>query len=130
MPNEFSRTERVNELVKRQLAKLIQKEVKDPRISKFVTVSAVSVSNDLSHARIYISMFSEDETDIQKTMQGLEKAKGFLRKKLGQEIKLRITPELHFHYDNSVVEGNRLSKIIDDAVSQESNNPLDDDNEQ
>lgn len=116
MPKEYSRTDRIAAVMLRELAALIQFEVKDPRVG-FVTVYAVKVTRDLSHAKVYISRMGSDE-EIEQAVKVLNKAKGFLRTALAQKIKLRTMPALHFVYDKSVLEGGRLSKLIDDAISQ------------
>lgn len=119
MPKEFSRAERVAQLIQRKLAHLIQREVKDPRLASFITVSDVEVSSDLSHAKVYISCLNSSDDEVKQTLEILKKASGYLRTKLGKDLKLRLTPELHFHYDSSITYGNRLSKLIDDAVAED-----------
>ena len=115
MPKEYSRADRIAELIQRELAFLMQREVKDPRV-KMVTVSAVKVSRDLSHAKVYISQIAAKE-DVEKTVAVLNKASSFLRTALAQRVKLRITPHLHFVYDKSIAEGGRLSSLIDKALA-------------
>lgn len=124
MPKEFSRTERVAELIQRKMANIIHREVKDPRLASFITVSGVDVSSDLSHAKVYISCLNSDEQEVQQTLKILKKAAGYLRTMLGKDLKMRHVPELHFIHDNSIEYGNRLSKLIDDAMAQDKkNNP-------
>ncbi len=115
--SESSRSRRVGEQIQRELAQLIQMEVKDPRV-KWVTVSAVKVSKDFSHALIYFTVLGDyNETVDKNVLAGLEKASGFLRRELGRRIKLRIIPELHFKYDDSTVRGTHLSSLIDAAIA-------------
>ncbi len=114
---ESSRTRRVGEQIQRELALLIQQEVKDPRV-KWVTISAVKVTKDFSHANVFFTVLGDyNETVDKKVQAGLEKARGFLRRELGRRIKLRITPELHFKYDDSTVRGTELSSLIDAAIA-------------
>lgn len=114
---ESSRTRRVGEQIQRELALLIQQEVKDPRV-KWVTVSAVKVTKDFSHANVFFTVLGDYNETVDKDVQaGLERASGFLRRELGRKIKLRITPELHFKYDDSTVRGTELSSLIDAAVA-------------
>ncbi len=114
---ESSRTRRVGEQIQRELALLIQQEVKDPRV-KWVTVSAVKVTKDFSHANVFFTVLGDYNETVDKNVQaGLEKASGFLRRELGRRIKLRITPELHFKYDDSTVRGTELSSLIDAAIA-------------
>ena len=116
MAQEYSSTQRVADQIQRELASLIQREVKDPRVG-MATVSAVEVSRDLSHAKVFVTIFngSEDEQEIIESVKALNSASGFLRSQLGQRMKLRIVPTLRFHYDDSLSRGNYLSNLIDQA---------------
>lgn len=116
MPKEFSRTRRVGEQIQRDLAQLIHDEIKDPRVG-MVTVNAVEVSRDLGHAKVYVT--SLEERDHEETIQALSHAAGFLRRELGRRLMLRTIPQLHFHYDESVEKGSRLSALIDEAVESD-----------
>lgn len=111
---DFSRVDRISGLIQRKLAQIIQTEVKDPRLPRFITVSAVKVSSDMSVAKIYITVLGENsEQDI--TLLILNKAAGFLRTALARSIKLRIIPQLKFVYDESIEYGNNLRQLINDA---------------
>lgn len=116
MAQEYSRTQRVADQIQRELAALIQREVKDPRVG-MATVSAVEVSRDLSHAKVFVTIFNggEDQEEISESVKALNNASGFLRSKLGQRMKLRIVPTLRFHFDDSLSRGNYLSNLIDTA---------------
>jgi len=115
MPRDFSRTLRVAEQVQRELADLIRLEVKDPRVG-MVTLTGVEVAPDYSHAKVYFTLLG-NAAQAESATEGLNHAAGFLRRELGRRIKLRITPQLHFHFDESVERGMRLSKLIDSAVA-------------
>ena len=115
MPRDFSRTLRVAEQVQRELADLIRLEVKDPRVG-MVTLTGVEVAPDYSHAKVYFTLLG-NTAQAESATEGLNHAAGFLRRELGRRIKLRITPQLHFHFDESVERGMRLSKLIDSAVA-------------
>lgn len=117
MAKDFSRTDRLNELVQRELAQMIQQEVKDPRLG-MVTVSAVEITRDLAYAKVYVSIYDTDDK-IKQNLAILNHAAGFLRSMLAKRIKIRTVPELHFIYDNSIVEGQRLSSIIDQAIAED-----------
>ncbi len=119
MPKEFSRTQRVAAQVQRELAQLIQFEVKDPRVG-MVTISAVDVSRDLSYAKIYVTVLSVDN-DVEKALEGLNKAAGFLRRELGKRLSIRVTPQLTFLYDASIENGANLSALIDKAIATAGN---------
>lgn len=123
MAREFSRSRRVGEQIQRELAELIQREVKDPRVG-MVTVSAVEVSRDLAHARVFVSLLDDGKT-MEETLRALKSASGFLRRELGRRMKVRIVPELRFVQDSSIIEGNRLSALIDRAVADDEKNSSD-----
>ena len=115
MPKEFSRGQRVSEQIRRELADLIRLEVKDPRVG-FITLTDVELSADYAHAKVFFtSMTGRD--DLEEIMVGLRRASGFLRRELGRRVRIHTTPQLHFVYDQSVEEGARLSKLIDDTVA-------------
>ncbi|MFD1177237.1 30S ribosome-binding factor RbfA [Paenibacillus puldeungensis] len=105
-----NRTGRVSEQIKKELSVLIQSELKDPRIG-FVTVTGVEVTPDLSQAKVYLSVFGDDEKK-NESLKGLEKANGFLRTELGKRIRLRHTPELIFKIDESIAYGSRIEKLL------------------
>jgi ribosome-binding factor A len=115
MPKDFSRTRRIGLQIQRDLADLIRSSIKDPRVG-MVSVNAVKVSADLSHAKVYITTLS-DERDV--TLEILKKAAGFLRHELAQLMSIRTVPQLHFLYDTSIEEGARLTSLIEEAVSSD-----------
>ncbi len=127
MSKDFSRSLRIADQIQRELADLIQNEIKDPRV-KQITITAVEVTRDYSHAKIfYTTLVHRDENSLVE--EGLEHAKGFLRSNLSHRMKLRLVPQLHFVYDESVERGFRLSKLIDEAVAQDKSlHPTDSDN--
>lgn len=122
MPKEFSRTQRLGEQIRRELAELIQFEVRDPRIG-LVTVSGVEVTRDLSLAKVYVTLLGDE--DPTPSLEALNNAAGFLRRELGRRLTVRTLPTLRFVYDESVVRGERLSRLIAEARAKERN----DDNE-
>ncbi len=109
--------------MQRELARLIQREIRDPRLG-MVTVSGVEVSRDLSVARVYVSTLG-GAADAEQTLAVLQRAAGFLRGELGRCMKLRTVPELRFRYDDSIERGNRVSRLIDAAVSGDRDNEKD-----
>jgi len=114
MPRDFPRTRRVGEQLQRELAVLIRDEINDPRVG-MVSVSAVEVSRDFSHAKVFISTLGKPE-DAEASVQVLQGAAGYLRRLLGQRMTLRSVPQLHFKRDYSIEQGARLSSLIDAAV--------------
>ncbi|MBE0488247.1 MAG: 30S ribosome-binding factor RbfA [Halomonas sp.] len=116
---EFKRTDRVADQLQKELAVLIQREVKDPRLG-MVTVSGVEVSRDLGYADVHVTLLGEDTPErIKENLKVLKQAAGFLRGQVAKRIKLRHVPELRFHYDESVVRGQRLSSLIQEAVASD-----------
>ena len=114
MPRDFSRTRRVGEQLQRELATLIRDEIDDPRLG-MVSISAVQVSRDMSHAKVYFSTLGETH-EADASLQVLQGASAYLRKLLGQQLRMRQVPQLHFKQDHSLEEGARLSALIDAAV--------------
>ena len=106
-----SRVKRVEEMVKEQIALIIQQDVKDPRLG-FVTVTEVNVSKDLHNANIYIIAHEETEKHINDVLKGLEAASGFIRHLLGQRMALRFLPILKFHYDKAFQQADHIENLI------------------
>lgn len=104
------RANRVAEQMKKELGEIIGQKLKDPRIG-FVTVTDVEVTGDLQQATVYISVLGSDY-EKEGTLKGLTKAKGFIRSEIGQRIRLRITPEIEFEFDESVAYGNRIEALL------------------
>ncbi len=117
MPKEFSRSQRVAEQIRRELAELIRLEVKDPRVG-FITLTDVEISPDYAHAKVFFTSMKGEE-GLDEILAGLRRASGFLRRELGRRVRIHTTPELHFHYDASVERGSRMSKLIDEAVRED-----------
>jgi len=106
------RIERVNNLIRREISELLQRQVKDPRLDSFVTVTEVSTSADLRYAKIFISRIGGEE-EKQETLNVLAGASGFLRNELAKRLNLRRIPELSFQWDDSIEHGAHLSQLID-----------------
>ena len=127
MPREFKRSERVAGQIRRELASLIQREVKDPELG-FVSLSDVEVTRDLSHAKVFITVFESEKAEA--SIKALQRAASYLRRRLGQEMRIRSVPELHFHHDASVETGLRMDSLIDAARASDRNSPEADEDEQ
>jgi ribosome-binding factor A len=131
MPDK-NRSRRIGELIQRELATLLAREVKDPRLA-LVSITAVDVTRDLGLARVFYTVIDKvvnnDENNKpdqqlnqdlkERVQQGLIKASGFLRYELGQRIQLRIVPKLDFRYDESVIHGAQLTRLIDDVIESD-----------
>ena len=114
MPRDFNRAERVAGTLRRELAQLIQLEIKDPEVG-FIGLSDVEVTRDLAHARVFVTVFEPDKAA--GSLKALNRAAGYLRRRLGQEMRIRSVPELHFVHDASVETGQRMYDLIDAAIS-------------
>lgn len=116
MPSE--RLEKVAEAIKQEVAMILQRQLKDPRVG-FVTVTKVRVTADLQHATVYFSLL-EGHGDPSETEAGLKSAQGYIRRLLGDRLRLRITPEITFRSDSTVTDSFRISKILEDLKRPES----------
>jgi ribosome-binding factor A len=113
MPREFSRSQRLGAQVLRTLSELLRFETKDPSLST-VSLTAVDLSRDLGVAKVYYSLLNPDD-DPQPVQDGLQRASGFLRGRLGKSLEIRHVPELRFVHDDSIAHGVEMSRLIDSA---------------
>jgi ribosome-binding factor A len=111
MRKETSRTRKIGELMQREIAQLLTREVNDPRVAR-ITITSVDVAPDLSHAKIYFThLAGEDEAPkVQRALKGMA---GFLRHRLRELIDLRTIPELRFVYDTAVERGARINELLE-----------------
>lgn len=121
MAREFARTDRVAQEIQKEVAMIIQREVKDPRLG-MVTVSAVEITRDLAYAKIFVTFFTLEGQNVDKSVEILNEAAGFIRSLLAKRIKARIMPELRFVYDKSMVEGVRMTNLVNQAVESDKKN--------
>ena len=116
MAKEYSRTQRVADHLQRELAALIQHEVRDPRLG-MVSVTGVKVSRDMGHARIYFTVLGSDSSeDARESTEVLNKAAGFLRSQLSRDSSMRSVPQLRFYFDGSVGRGRHMEDLIRQAT--------------
>ncbi|AWK13415.1 30S ribosome-binding factor RbfA [Candidatus Fukatsuia symbiotica] len=123
MAKEFSRAQRVAQELQKEIAIILQREIKDPRIG-MVTVSSVEVSRDLVYAKVFVTflnMLTEnaDPKTVTNGITVLQDASGYIRSLLGKAMRLRVVPELTFAYDSSLVEGMRISNLVTDVVKKD-----------
>ena len=112
MAKEYSRTQRVADHLQRELAGLIQHEVRDPRVG-MVSITGVNVSRDLGHAKVYLTVLGSDSgEDARDSIEALNKAAGFLRTLLSRDSNMRSVPQLRFYFDASVGRGRHLADLI------------------
>ncbi|GAA3535421.1 30S ribosome-binding factor RbfA [Zobellella aerophila] len=118
MAREFSRTRRVGQELQKEIAMILQREIKDERL-KLVTVSGVELSRDLNYAKVFVTFLENDPEKIEQGMKVLKDASGFIRSLVGKAMRLRVTPELRFTYDQSLVEGMRISNLVSSTVAED-----------
>ncbi|MDA3130571.1 30S ribosome-binding factor RbfA [Aliibacillus thermotolerans] len=112
------RKERVGEQMKQELADIVRRELKDPRI-EFLTITDVEVTGDLQQAKVFITVLGEKK-EQEETLQALNKAKGFIRSEIGKRMTIRKVPELEFHFDESIDYGYRIEKLLKEINENES----------
>ncbi|MBV1911880.1 MAG: 30S ribosome-binding factor RbfA [Kangiellaceae bacterium] len=127
MAREFKRTDRVAEQLQRELAQIIQLEVKDPRVG-MVTVCAVDLSRDLHYATTYVTFLGIEETveATQSAIDILNDAAGFIRIQIGKRMRMRAVPHVKFIFDESIARGRDLSSLIENARDKDSNSSEED----
>ena len=116
MAKEYARTQRVADYLQRELAALIQREVRDPRLG-MVSVTGVEVSRDLGHAKVYYTVLNADsQDDAGECTEVLNHAAGFLRSALSRDSTMRSVPQLRFYFDASVGRGREMEALIKRAA--------------
>jgi len=125
----FDRNKRISEEIKKIVSELIQKEIKDPRIPPFTSVTEVTTTKDHRYCNIYIS-FLDDGVDAEEALKGLNNAKGYIRREIGAQIKLHYTPEPVFKVDASMKNAMHLEKVIRELdIKQDSDEAKDEEND-
>ncbi|MGF1725924.1 30S ribosome-binding factor RbfA [Photobacterium nomapromontoriensis] len=115
MAKEFSRTQRVSQQVQKELAVILQREIKDSRIG-MTTISSVEVSRDMGYAKVYVTFLTVGEQTPEGSLEALREMAPYIRSLLGKQIRLRVTPEITFIFDKSLTEGMRISNLVSKAV--------------
>ena len=118
MAREYARTDRVGQQIQKEIAVILQREIKDPRLG-MLTVSAVEVTRDLAYAKVFVTFFNDDKTEVKQSLAILNEAAGFIRSLLAKTLRARIMPNLRFEYDESLVEGVRMTSIVDRVIAED-----------
>ncbi|EEY46136.1 ribosome-binding factor A [Vibrio mimicus] len=118
MPKEFSRTQRVAQQLQKELAMILQREVRDSRLG-MVTISDVEVSRDLAYAKVFVTFLCIGEQTPESCLAALREHEVHIRMMLGKQIRLRLTPEIRFYYDNTLVEGMRMSNLVTEVINSD-----------
>lgn len=111
------RIERVNQLLQEELARLIRREVKDPRVTT-VTVTGVETTPDLRHAKVHVRTLGE-EIPVEEAIEGLRSAEGYLRGTLGRELHLRRIPEFDWRADRTLERARRIETLLDEVMPED-----------
>ena len=107
------RNERVRKALMKEIADILQKEIRDTRISGIISIMDVEISNDNSFAKVYYSVFGGNEEDKEKTIEAIKLNTPKIRYEVGKRIRLRLTPELRFVYDDSMDRGAKINELIE-----------------
>lgn len=118
MSKEFTRADRVSQQIQRDVAIIIQRDLREPSIG-MVTVSAVEVSRDLAYAKIFVSAFMQDDDKLDLAIKKLNEKAPYVRSLLAKSLRMRSVPNIKFHLDNSLNEGIRMSQIVDRAIAKD-----------
>jgi ribosome-binding factor A len=110
------RGRRVADQIQRDLSEIISMELKDPRVG-MVTLTEVQVTPDYAHAKVYFTLLKDSPDAVRGTLEGLNKAAGFLRNQLGKRLHIHTLPQLHFIHDTSTLRGMAMSALIDQAMA-------------
>jgi len=125
MAKEYNRTDRVADYLRKEIAGLIQFEMRDPRVA-MVSLTDVQVSRDLGYAKVFFTVLGKDtEEEAKDTLEALNRAAGFMRTQLSKDSNMRMVPQLRFMFDTSVGRGRYMEDLIERAVAAE--RPADDD---
>jgi ribosome-binding factor A len=112
----YRRTDRINELLREEIALMVRNEVRDPRVG-LATITAVETSPELDHARIYVTTLG-DEQERSEVLAGLASAAPFIRTQLSKRLRMRRVPELHFQYDRMLDEATRIEQLLREALPE------------
>ncbi|MDX5406321.1 MAG: 30S ribosome-binding factor RbfA [Chromatiaceae bacterium] len=116
---EFSRVDRLSQQMKKEMAVILQREIKDPRLHSMITVSDVEVSRDLSHAKVFVTFLGLADDKVADNLKILNDASGFVRSLIGKRIQARIVPHIRFVFDESLNEGIRMANLVSNARAED-----------
>ncbi|MBU1309957.1 MAG: 30S ribosome-binding factor RbfA [Gammaproteobacteria bacterium] len=116
---EFSRVDRLSQQMKKEMAVILQREIKDPRLHTMITVSDVEVSRDLSHAKVFVTFLGLADEKVEDNLKILNDASGFVRSLIGKRIQARIVPHIRFVFDESLNEGIRMATLVSSARAED-----------
>ena len=118
MAREFARTDRVAQEIQREIAVILQREIKDPRLG-MLTVSSVEITRDLAYAKVFVTFFDDSDEVVKESVALLNDAAGYIRSILAKTLRARIMPNLRFVYDKSLAEGVRMTSIVNQVIRED-----------
>ncbi len=125
MSKEFSRTQRVAQQLQKELALILQREIRDDRLA-MTTISSVEVTRDMAYTKVYVTFLTIGDQKPEESLEILREMAPYIRSLLGKRIRLRVTPEINFIYDESLTEGMRISTLVSKAVRDDEERHVDD----
>ena len=118
---DLKRTRRIAQELKKEVSSIISIDLKDPRVSGLASITDVELTNDLSQAKIFVSIIGDDE-EKEETIEGLNSSKGFIKKELGQRLRLRHIPDVIYVLDETIERGIYMDNLIDKVIKQDEEN--------
>jgi len=115
MSKEFGRVDRLSQQMQQEMALILQRDIKDPRLHRMITVSDVDVSKDLSHAKIYVTFLGLEADKVKLNLEILNDASGYIRSLIAKRIQTRIVPTVRFYFDKSLDEGIRMANLVENV---------------
>jgi len=112
------RVERLSKAIQQEISRLLEKDINDPRLSSLISITAVALSEDLRHARVYVSMLGDEEARTQ-ALKGFEAASKFIKKEVATNLRMRVAPDFIFSYDDSIERGSEVLKLLQDVITEE-----------
>jgi len=109
------RTERLSKAIQTEVSRLLEKEVNDPRLANFISITHVSVTEDLRHVRVYVSVMGDEEARAQ-SLEGFKSATGYIRREVSTNLRMRHAPEFTFEYDDSIERGSAVLELIEQVM--------------
>lgn len=114
------RSGRINEEIKKEVSEIIRNEVRDPRLTAMVSVTRVDVTKDLRYAKVFVSIFGNEE-EKKSSLNALKNSSGFIRREVGHRVNLRFTPEITIELDNTIEHGMHINALIESIKEHKSN---------
>ncbi len=112
------RTLRLNRAIQQEISRLLEKDLNDPRLTSLISITEVSITEDLRHVRVYVSVMGDSATQTE-TLEGFRAASGFIRKEVSSNLKMKHAPEFDFEYDDSIERGAAMLKLIDQVTGRD-----------